>query len=233
MPISLPNLKRCLTDRASALAITALIAAASPYTFASIPSAFHAGAPSIQEFKSDIRNQLRSNTKSFDPLISKWQMTYGISAMRPLLGIASDKKANDQNRYIALMGAAKIGGSRTASLFLPYLKDPSWMIRSGAIRVMTTLDNPKTSAAVLPLLKDRALVVRLEAVESVKTLRPVGTERALLQTLEDPQNYHAGRALWVPAKASEALAAITGRTVNLKAPLAQQIKEWKRTLTQR
>jgi|GEM_PF-1999216 len=175
-----------------------------PLARASVP-------PSIASIKTDIRNELHTHHRGFDSLLSKWESEYGISAVRPLLQIASDQKAEDQNRYVALMGAARMGGYSAASLFTPYLRDKSWMIRSGALRVITLLQNQTSAAAVLPLLKDRALVVRAEAVDAVEKLKPAGAIPALLATLDDPQNYHAGRAQWVPGKSLHALAAMNAR----------------------
>ena len=78
--------------------------------------------------------------------------------------IASDPRNEDSNRYVALMSAAKLGGPSGAPFILSFLKDRSWMMRSGALRALTALENPKTAEAVLPLLRDPALVVRAEAV---------------------------------------------------------------------
>ena len=57
-----------------------------------------------------------------------------------------------------------------------------------------------------PLLKDPALVVRLQAVQTVRKLRPPGAADALVATLSDRENYHGGKAQWVPVQALSALA---------------------------
>lgn len=144
---------------------------------------------------------------SFEPLLHAWEKRHGIAAVDPLLEAAADKsRAEDSVRYIALMGAAKLGGKETAPRLVVFLRDGSWMIRSGALRALTALRNPATAAAVLPLLRDPALVVRLEAVEAVEKLQPEGGAEALLATLEHAANYHGGKAQWVPQKALAAIA---------------------------
>ena len=202
------NLKKCLTvKRSQALAwsCAAVFAmGASHLVHADIP-------PSIASIKTDIRNELHLHHRGFDSLLAKWETEYGVRAVRPLLQIASDQRAEDQNRYVALMGAARIGGYSSAPLLTPYLKDKSWMMRSGALRAISILQNQEVSASVLPLLKDRALVVRVEAVDAVEKLKPAGSVPALLATLDDPMNYHGGRAQWVPGKAIHVLAAMNAR----------------------
>jgi hypothetical protein len=154
------------------------------------------------KFQNEIQ---KSKGASFENLVHNWEQEYGTSAFQPLIEIAANRKNEDAHRYIALMSAAKIGGTESAPLIGKFLKDTSWMVRSAALKALAALENPKTAESVLPLLKDPALVVRVEAVETVKILRPRGAAQALLATLEDPKNYHGGKAQWVPQKALGAL----------------------------
>lgn len=141
----------------------------------------------------------------FESLVKNWQKNHGTQAVAPLFSIASDRRVKDADRYIALMAAAKIGGRATASSITPYLKDRSWMIRSGALRALRALKDTESSKAVMPLLKDPAMVVRAEAVAAVRELKPAGSSKALAESLALPENFHAGRALWVPFEAAAAL----------------------------
>ena len=141
----------------------------------------------------------------FDQLLKRWEGRYGTKAVPPLLKIASDRRQNDADRYVALMGAARLGGTDVAPVIAHYLSDRSWMIRSGALRALRALGHPETGPAVLPLLRDPALVVRSEAVETIEKLRPAGSEEALISVLEHGANYHSGKAQWVPQKALKAL----------------------------
>ncbi|MGK5082159.1 HEAT repeat domain-containing protein [Bdellovibrionota bacterium FG-1] len=149
---------------------------------------------------------------SFEPLLRHWQTNYGTLAVAPLLEVAS-QNIQDSHRYIALMGAAKLGGPAAASLFVPFLKDSSWMIRAGTLRILSALNQPTTAPAILPLLKDPALVVRAEAVEAAKKLHPPGTAEALADILEQPANYHNGKAQWIPQKALAVLASLQATTI--------------------
>jgi hypothetical protein len=154
----------------------------------------------------------RSASQTFDRILQTWEGRYGSEAVAPLLQVAAGsvsgptgRPLEDADRYVALMGAAKLGGQASAPLLTRFLKDKSWMIRSGALRALTALNNPATAPAVLPLLKDAALVVRLEAVDAVEKLRPHGAAEALMGTLALESNYHGGKAQWVPQKALSAL----------------------------
>jgi HEAT repeat protein len=190
----LPNSKKCL--RASLSYSVILLGVYSSSTLASIPNL-------VDKLKADIH--ARTGT-SFEVLLRHWETTYGTSAFHPLLKIVSNTQNPDSERYIALMSAAKLGGSDSAPLFVPFLKDPSWMIRSGALRVLSAFSNPVTAEAILPLLRDPALVVRAEAVDAVLALQPKGAVEALISTISDPANYHGGKAETVPQRALRALA---------------------------
>lgn len=179
-----PNSKKCLI--ASALLISSLAFA----------------APSTSTLKADL--DARKST-SFAKIIDRWETEYGSSAVKSLLKIAADKDAEDADRYIAILATAKLGGEATAPMLTPYLKDSSWMIRSATLKALSALQNPATADSVVPALKDPALVVRLEAVYALETLKPSGAINALLDSLRDQNNYHRGKAQWVPQRALQAL----------------------------
>jgi len=160
----------------------------------------------------EIRRDLSKRTsKRFDSLLASWKKRYGTRAVEPLLGIAADRKLSDPDRYIALMGSARLGGPAIAPRLTPLLKDKSWMVRSAALQALRFLGNREAAPHVLALLKDPALVVRSEAVQTVEALRPEGAVPALVDAATDEANYHAGKARWVPQKALAAL-------VKLEAP---------------
>jgi HEAT repeat protein len=141
----------------------------------------------------------------FDNLLSRWEKRYSTRAFEPLLTIARDQKRDDPERYIAMMGAARIGGKASAPFFASFLKDRSWMIRSATLRILAALSTPGAETPALSMLKDKALVVRMEAVNTIRKLRPPGSVDALLSTLRNSENYHRGRAQWVPLRALDAL----------------------------
>lgn len=162
--------------------------------------------PESERIAQTLRREIHaSKSHSFLALLQKWQDRYGTQAISPLLQVASDSSLDDSDRYAALMGAAKLGGTATTPWVVPYLKDRSWMLRSGALRALTALQNQDSAQSVLPLLRDPALVVRIEAIEAIEKLHPTGSTQALLQAIEAPQNYHAHKAQWVPQRALRAL----------------------------
>lgn len=171
-------------------------------------NAFAALSPLGATLRSDLTSR-RNN--SFETLLQHWAKQHGEKASLPLLELTRDTRLADADRYLALMGAARLGGQALAPQLVPALKDRSWMLRSGALRALSALQNPTTRDSVLPLLKDPSLVVRTEAVEAVRILRPENARDALLQALENPANYHRGISQWVPKRALEALVAIQAK----------------------
>ena len=189
--------------------------------------AFALPAPSTVQLRAELRKTLGSKGGSFAPLLAQWETRYGTTAVPGLIQIARDSATPDSDRFVALMGTTRLGGSETAPLLLPFLKDRSWMLRSGALRALGALQgspDSRAADAVLPLLSDPALVVRSEAIDAVVALKPRGAGGALLRMLENRGNYlSSGKPLWVPAKALAAL-----RDLRAKDALPG-LKTWTRT----
>ena len=186
-----PNLKRCLAVSAGVLL--------SNWALATLPT-----KPSSIDLKNDIASATPSR-QSFEPLFHRWEERYGARVVPALLEISRDARASDPERYIGIMGIARLGGKEAAPLLVPFLKDRSWMIRAATLRALSALNKLETAASVLPLLRDPALVVRMEAVSTTELLKPVGAASALVDTLFSEANYREGKALWVPQKALAAL----------------------------
>lgn len=207
MQTSSKNSKRCSTASLALLIAAALLRAAP----------VEANAPTAPDLAPDrISRELRKGLAShravsFAKLLRSWETRFGTRAVTPLVAIAGDASLEDTDRYVAVMGAAKLGGKAIAPSLLPLLGDPSWMIRSATLRALSALNHPETGKQVLPLLKDKALLVRSEAVETVARLRPEGSVDALLGALEYSENYHGGKAQMVPQKALSALVALGAR----------------------
>ena len=60
------------------------------------------------------------------------------------------------------------------------------------------------------------MIVRSEAVDTIALLRPAGAVAALLAALEQPDNYHHGKAQWVPGKALTALVQLQAKDSALR-----------------
>ncbi|MDR3608422.1 MAG: HEAT repeat domain-containing protein [Oligoflexia bacterium] len=202
MKTSFLNSRKC--SIASAVGLLLTLGTSTPL-FTRLAQANSDTQPSQSALVTDINSE---RSPQFLRLLSKWQGAYGTSAVHPLISIAQDKRNSDRVRYIAIMGAAKLGGTATAPLIAPLLNDKIWLIRSAALRALSALKDPKTASAVLPLMKDPALAVRLEAVDAIRELRPPGASRALLTALHSQENYRFGKSQWVPEHSLQALAAL-------------------------
>lgn len=174
--------------------------------FLTSPLTVYAAIPSQDEISKTIKVDMANRSgSSFFSLLKRWELKFGASAVSSLIELAADIRQTDADRYVAIMGAAKLGGPDAGPLLTRLLKDRSWMIRSGALKALKALRNPITGGNVLPLLKDPALVVRLEAVDAVSELKPTGAVEAIIEVLQRQENYHGGKAQWVPQRALAAL----------------------------
>lgn len=165
--------------------------------------------PSSSLLKADLA-ALKS--AEFGPILKRWEDLYGVSAVAPLLQIARTGTQPDPDRYIALMGAAKLGGTAVAPTLIPFLSDASWMVRSAALQALRTVGDVRSGESALPLLSDPALVVRKEAVETVEKLQPPGAAAALIKAIYSEDNYADGRALWIPQAALRALISLKAQS---------------------
>jgi len=192
-----------MRDRIAVATFMIILAGASAP--ASTPGHAANQASILAAVKQDIKHR---NSSSLDALISGWETKYGAHGALPLLQIALDTHAQDTDRFVALMGAAKLGGKGTLPSVVKLLKDRSWMLRSGSLRILRTLADRETAKSALPLLKDPALVVRSEAVVTIEKLAPEGAPEALVEAIKDGANYRGGKAQWVPQKALAALVSL-------------------------
>ncbi|MBC7690760.1 MAG: HEAT repeat domain-containing protein [Methylotenera sp.] len=188
------HLTSALIRAASVATVLSGVLATSPAT---------ASVPKLSEIRNDLTQ--RNPGTSFQTLIQHWEAAYGADAVPSLIRLAADSKMEDTHRYIALMGAAKLGGSRAAPVIQTFLKDSSWMMRNAALRALSSLSYREAGLQAMSLLKDPALVVRSEAIDALVKLRPEGVEGALVDTIYAPSNYRAGKADFVPRRALLAL----------------------------
>jgi hypothetical protein len=188
------------------------------------------GAPTASQLRAELRQTLGKKGGSFAPLLAQWEARYGSTAVPGLLSIAQDRANTDSDRFVALMGTTRLGGSETAPYLVPFLKDSSWMLRSGALRALSAIQSPQIripASAVLPLLNDSALVVRSEAIDAVVALKLPGAGVALLGVLEQRSNYlSSGKPLWVPGKALAALRSLGPAVARDALP---GLREWAKT----
>lgn len=144
--------------------------------------------------------------RSFRTLIEEWKSKHGRRAIPTLLGIAQDAKKRDQTRYIALMGAARLSGPEIFKTVPNLLKDKSWMIRSGGLRIIRGMGSSDQAKLAYPLLKDPAWVVRAEAIELLERRQPKGFDDQLVAVLDDATNIVNGKAQLISYRALDALA---------------------------
>ena len=82
-------------------------------------------APSPRELLNQITSAPTNGT--FEPLLKHWEKRYGSAAASPLLTLASSSESSgiaDPQRYVALMGAARLGGKSTAQKIAGTSKTP-------------------------------------------------------------------------------------------------------------
>ena len=107
------------------------------------------------------------------------------------------------------MGSARLGGEKMTAVLHPFLRDPSWMMRTASLKIIAafekTEDIRKFDGAVMKALLDPALVVRAEAISTLERIKAPALEQALFDSLEEPSNYHRGIAQFVPQRALRAL----------------------------
>jgi HEAT repeat protein len=202
MQISSPNLKRCLIAKSILLFVVGGLILCNACSALTSP-AYADKAPTSTARLADIFiHDIRANhSNSFESLLTHWEVKYGTDAYPALTRIAETRSYEGTERYIAVMGMAKLGGTPAAPALIKYLKDPSWMVRNAALHALSALKNPKTSTSVLPLLKDPALVIRIAALDAADQLKPDGLQDACLDALKDPSNYYHGKAQWIPQRA--------------------------------
>jgi hypothetical protein len=186
-----------------------------------IQSASSPLAPSAvaKEIKTELINQ-SSVTITIDEVVRKWNRRFGNLALEPLWKIikSSPNLYSDQQRYVALIAFGRIGGLDSIPKLIETIKDNSWMIRSGSLRMIGTImtanksssqSNPTSISqvehALSKALNDPAIAVRIEAVHTIRALKLSSMIPALIANLYSPENYHAGKSQWVPEKILDTL----------------------------
>jgi HEAT repeat protein len=210
------SLKKCLTPKNSfrlASGLLLLSLGASLETRA-------APAPSKDQsaLYSQIENDLteQRHSQDFSELLNQWENQLGKKAIPPLLSIAQNSEKTDTSRYIAIMGAAKLGGESILPQIAEISEDSSWMVRNAVLQALRMIGNAESGKIALKLSKDPALVVRLEAIQTLGLLQPEGTKETLLEAILDLSNYHRGKALWVPEAALKHFVRLYGQSENIQ-----------------
>lgn len=171
-------------------------------------SAFSALTPTEILIKREMRAQIKKNPQDLKSLHSNWRKQYGEQAVPALTKLARSSTETDTDRYVAILGLAKIQGRASVPLLLTLLKDKNWMVRNASLKSLRVVGSASDGERVIPLLSDPAWVVRSEAIETLKFLKPVGVEKALLASALNPAHYQNGKAIWIPKQAIQALGEI-------------------------
>src|SRR5262249_42054267 len=103
--------------------------------------------PSRKVVELEIRSH---NSSHFEPLIGRWQVEYGTSVFPILVQIAEDIKMPERSRYIALMGATKLGGTGAKPVLIKLLKDPSPIVRNASLVGLRALGDPSVGPKIFP-----------------------------------------------------------------------------------
>lgn len=202
---SKPISKKCLI-------LNLLAALSASVGLAAIPNAPMTGKSTVEAMiRGDLAAFRKEKKTDFQSLVQKWDRVYGSASAPSLLKIASDTKATNGERYVAILAHTKIRGPHDATELTALLDDRDWMVRSAALKSIEILGYAPASARVLAKLEnDPALVIRLQSIETLMKLRPAGLPDALLNAAMDsknyrPGNFRKGRADWIPQRALAAL----------------------------
>lgn len=158
--------------------------------------------------KREMQTQIKKNPQDLNRLHAGWRTNYGEQAVPALTKLARSSVETDTDRYVAILGLAKIQGRASVPILLTLLKDKNWMVRNASLKALRVVGSPSDGERVIPLLSDPAWVVRSEAIETLKFLKPVGVEKALLASALNPAHYQNGKAIWIPKQAIQALGEI-------------------------
>lgn len=158
--------------------------------------------------KREMQAQIKKNPQDLNGLHTNWRKQYGDQAVPALTKLARNSSETDTNRYVAILGLAKIQGRVSAPLLITLLKDKNWMVRNASLKALRVVGSSSDGERVIPLLGDPAWVVRSEAIETLKFLKPIGVEKALLASALNPAHYQNGKAIWIPKQAIQALGEI-------------------------
>lgn len=83
-------------------------------------------------------------------------------------------------------------------VYLSCLKSSDWILRSGGVQFLASLDPDVARAKAIEILKkDPALMVRSAALKVLKNIGLKNNKEALWSALSDSRNYHKGHSLWI------------------------------------
>jgi HEAT repeat protein len=105
-----------------------------------------------------------------------------IQWVQPLL-----KEDRDEVRVLTLQTLFHIAGEKLLPLYIQSLRDPSWKVREGAVRALSSLTNPEITTFLLPLLEDENSQVRVMVVKAIARFPGNQAMEVLLSRLEDPE----------------------------------------------
>lgn len=142
-------------------------------------------------------NRTISSGKSLKTFYSSVTTEYGGTAIKPLLEIASNTQNGDETRWAALFGLARLAGKESVGVIRKFMSDSSWMLRDAALKTAAALNAQELTPFIEQRLKDDALIVRTTAVETIGHLNLKTSAPKLVDALFDPNNFHAGKALWI------------------------------------
>ncbi len=169
------------------------------FAFCLIP--FSSGAaptPTSQVLAQEIQSAGK-NPGSPERLIQTWKTRYGTQAVPALVELSRNTAQEDQSRFLALIGIARLGGLASEPWITSQLKDRSWMVRIGALRSLSIIRSKKAETLGWDLIqKDPSDLVRVEALRLAMNSSGPQADRALRFALLDSKNYRKGYPLTLP-----------------------------------
>lgn len=139
-------------------------------------------------------------TKQEMGLIKKDIKINAKSSIRSLLKVVKSDEYPDRSRWLSLVLIGKTMGKRSVPLMKKYLKHDHWMIRSAAVKSLTSLKERKLGDEYKNLLKDKSFVIRQQVLETISSLRIKHLEKDVLRMLGDRTNYISTKEGVVPSE---------------------------------
>jgi HEAT repeat protein len=155
-----------------------------------------ATSPTPEALKGRIHRSMQKG-QSLKDFYAQLAHEYGGAAVKPLLEIAGDDRNDDETRWAALFGLARLAGKESLGVIGKFLSNPSWMLRDAALKTAAALDAKEMAPQIAKRLKDDALIVRTTAVQAIEHLGLKQLAPKLVDALFDPANFHGGKALWI------------------------------------
>ncbi len=116
-------------------------------------------------------------------------------------------------KWLILKRIRKGNPEFASKVYLTSIKSLDWVLRSGGIQFLASLNPSLARSKALELLKnDPALMVRSTALQTLEKIGIENHKDILWATLRDSKNFHKGQSLWIRKDIAKNLINLTDQT---------------------